>query len=134
MMYPKRTEQGFTLIEVIVVVVIVGIALPSLFVLIGNISYGSFQTHMMNTAVNRTSSRLEEIQAFKDANWDWYKSIEDYATVESLDDGFTRTTEVEYVDDWEDTGYEAYKITVSVAHEKLENPYVARIILTKYSK
>lgn len=120
--------------EVIVVVVITGIALPSLFVLLGNISYASFSTRMMNTAVNLASSRMEEIQAFKDANWDWYKTIEDFETEESLNDGFTRTTTVEHIDDWDNTGYEAYQITIAVAHQKVENPYTVTMNLTLYSK
>ncbi|RMH65712.1 MAG: prepilin-type N-terminal cleavage/methylation domain-containing protein [Calditrichaeota bacterium] len=133
-MYKLRKEQGFTLMEVIVVVVITGIALPSLFVLLGNISYASFSTRMMNTAVNLASSRMEEIQAFKDANWDWYKTIEDFETEESLNDGFTRTTTVEHIDDWDNTGYEAYQITIAVAHQKVENPYTVTMNLTLYSK
>jgi len=133
-MYKLRKEQGFTLMEVIVVVVITGIALPSLFVLLGNISYASFSTRMMNTAVNLASSRMEEIQAFKDANWDWYKTIEDFETEESLNDGFTRTTTVEHIDDWDNTGYEVYQITIAVAHQKVENPYTVTMNLTLYSK
>ncbi len=133
-MYKLREERGFTLLEVIVVVVIVGVALPSLFILIGNVSYGSFRNKLMNTAVNHASSRLERIQAFKDENWDWYKTIENYEAEEDLADGFTRVTEIKHIDDWESTGYEAYAVTVSVGHDKLKDSYSVTIYLTLYSR
>ncbi len=133
-MYKFREERGFTLLEVIVVVVIVGVALPSLFILIGNVSYGSFRNKLMNSAVNIASSRLEQVQAFKDENWDWYKTITKFEEDETLADGFTRKTEVAHFEDWESSGYEAYGVTVTVGHQKLDDTYQVTIYLTKYSR
>ncbi len=127
-----REEQGLTLFEVIVTVIIVGIALPSLFVLIGNLSYQSLQNKTMAQAVNLANSRLEEVQAFKDSQWDWYKSINDYVEIENIDD-YTRTTEVSYNSEWGESNYEAYQVEVNVSHPKFEAGYTISIYLTLYS-
>ncbi|NOG44195.1 MAG: prepilin-type N-terminal cleavage/methylation domain-containing protein [Calditrichaeota bacterium] len=128
-----REEQGLTLLEVIVTVIIVGIALPSLFVLIGNLSYQSFQNRVMTQSVNLANNRMEEIQAFKDSRWDWYKSINDYVEIEDVE-GYTRTTEVSYHSDWDDSDYEAYQVEVNVSHPKFPNGYNLTTYLTLYSK
>ena len=127
-----REEQGITLMEVIVTVIIAGIALPSLFILMGNLSYHSFQNKIMTQSVNLANNRLEEIQAFKDSKWDWHKSINDYADIENID-GYTRTTKVSYQNKWGKSGYEAYRVEVNVAHEKLPNGYTLTFYFTFYS-
>ncbi len=128
-----RDEQGLTLMEMVVVIIIVGIALPSLFVLIGNLSYQSVQNRVMTQSANLANNRLEEIHAFKDSRWDWYKSINDYADVQAID-GYTRTTEISYHAEWGDSDYEAYQVEVNVSHQKFTEGYTLTFYLTLYSK
>lgn len=132
-MQPIREEQGFTLLELVVVIIIIGIALPSLFVLMGNLSVQSLSNQVQTEIVNLASSRMEEIQAFKDQSWDWYKGINDYSETETSN-GFTRTTNITYHADWESTGYEAYEITINVSHTRIPSGYNLNFFLTKYSK
>lgn len=132
-MRPRREEQGFTLIELVVVIIIVGIALPSLFVLMGNLSVQSINNRLINQVVNLANSRMEEIQAFKEESWDWYKDINAYSETENSN-GYTRTTTITYHNDWESTGYEAYEVAVNVSHTKLPQGYTLSFFLTKYSK
>jgi len=128
-----REEHGLTLIEIVIIVIIVGIALPSLFVLMGNLSVQTFQNRLMTQSVNLANNRLEEIQAFKEANWDWYKTVNNYVETENID-GFTRTTEVSYDNAWGNSGYEAYQVVVSVTHPKFPDGYIISFYLTKYTK
>jgi Tfp pilus assembly protein PilV len=128
-----REEQGLTLLEVVVSVIVVGIALPSLFVLMGNLSIQSFQNRIMNQSVNLANNRLEEIRAFKDSNWDWYKSITDFEDTETID-SHTRITEITHYDEWGESKYEAYQVNVNVSHPKLPDGYNLAFFLTLYSK
>ncbi|MCB0283670.1 MAG: prepilin-type N-terminal cleavage/methylation domain-containing protein [Calditrichae bacterium] len=129
----KREEQGFTLIELVVVITIIGIILPSLFVLMGNLSIQSFNSRLTSQVINLANSRMEEIQAFKEESWDWYKDINNYSETENSN-GFTRNTTITYHNSWGNSGYEAYEINVNVSHSKLPQGYTLRFFLTKYSK
>jgi len=128
----SKKENGTTLMETIVVVIIVGVALPSLMVLMGNLSFNSFKNELLNNAINLASSRLEEIQAFKETNWDWYKTINTYDGDEQLEKGFMRRTKITYHKTWGANGSEAYEVTISIQHKKLSEIYNLRIFLTKY--
>ncbi len=132
MKYSIRDEQGLTLLEIVVVIVIVGIALPSLFVLIGNLSYQSVQNRVMTQSANLANNRLEEIHAFKDSRWDWYKSINDYNDAQIID-GYTRTTVISHHAEWGASNYEAYQVVVTVSHQKLSRGYMLTFYLTLYS-
>ncbi len=128
----SRREQGATLMETIVVVIIVGVALPSLMVLMGNLSFNNFKSELLSRAVDLASSRLEEVQAYKEANWDWYKTIQTFDGDEVLADGFKRKTKITYYKSWGADGMEAYQVSVSISHAKLSSVYNIYIYLTKY--
>lgn len=125
-------EQGATLMETIVVVIIVGVALPSLMVLMGNLSFNNFKSELLSRAVDLASNRLEEIQAYKEDNWDWYKTIQTFNAEEVLADGFKRTTKITYYKTWGADGMEAYQVSVIISHAKLSSVYEIYIYLTKY--
>jgi len=119
--------------EVVVTIIIIGIALPSLFILMGNMSYLSIQNRVMTKAVNYSNNRMEQLVAFKSTNSDWYDSIEDFDGTETLDNGYQRITELTHHGDWEGSGFEAYEINVNVNHPQLPNGYNMSFFLTYYS-
>ncbi len=128
-----RKQSGATLMETIVVIIIVGVALPSLMVLMGNLSFNSFKNELLNKAVNLASSRLEEIEAYKEEKWDWYKTVAKFNGDENLKDGFIRSTKITYHSSWGKDAMEAYDVLVSIKHKKLSKIYNVHIFLTKYS-
>lgn len=128
-----RDERGLTLMETIVSVVIVGIALPSLFVLIANLSYQTVSNSITNRAVSLANSRMEEIYAIRDENWDWFKDPGQFNEDVEFD-SFRRVTAIQKVNNWVGAGIDAYRVTITVTQEKIPDGYVLTSLLTVYSR
>jgi len=129
-----REEKGVTLLEAVVVVIIVGIALPSLFVLMGNLSVRTVTNRLMTQSVYLADSRLEEIQAFRDANWDWYQTVEErFEGTEEQENGFSRQTRITYIAEWGEDNQEAYEVTVVVSNSNMPRPFQITFYLTKFT-
>jgi len=128
-----KKEQGVTLIELIVVIIILGVALPFLFSMIGYLATHHARNEIYTQSMMLADSRLEEIYAFKQQQKDWYKNIMDFNEVETLDGGFTRETVITKVDNWGNANLEAYDVTVNVTHSSLSDGYTIKVRLTKFS-
>jgi prepilin-type N-terminal cleavage/methylation domain-containing protein len=128
-----RKEQGVTLIELIVVMILLGVALPSLFSMIGYLASHHAKNEIYTQCMVLANDRLEEIYAFKKENSDWYKNIMSFNQQENLDGGFIRETSITKVNNWGNANLEAYDVTVKVTHSQIPDGYRIKIRLTKFS-
>ncbi len=128
-----KKEQGVSLIELIVVIILLGVALPSLFSMIGYLASHHAKNELYTRCMVLANDRLEEIYAFKKENSDWYKTIMNFNQQENLDGGFIRETTITEVNNWGDAHLEAYDVTVKVTHPQISDGYSIKIRLTKFS-
>ena len=123
MIYFLKNQQGISLIEIIILIIIVGVALPSLYTLNAIVVKYHTKNEIMVQAASMADSRMEEIISFKKENSDWSKYISSYNQTESLTGGFIRITTVTSVSGWGAESLNGYKIEVTVSHTVLENGY-----------
>jgi len=126
-----RNQQGISLFEIILLIVIVGVALPSLYTLNGIIVRYHAKNEIIVQATSLADSRMEEIISFKEENDDWDTYIDNYDQTESLSGGFTRVTKVTSVSGWGAEGLDAYEIKVTVSHVELKNGYSLTTMLAE---
>lgn len=126
-----KDEHGVSLFEIVILIVIVGVALPALYTLNGIIARHHARNEIMSQAASLADSRMEEVLAFKNENNDWGKYISTYNLSETLTKGFTRKTAVTSISGWGAAGIDAYKIEVSVVHTELPNGYALTVMLAK---
>lgn len=129
-----KGEPGVTLIELIVIVVIIGVALPSLLSMLGVLSFNQVKNERQVESRGLAGSRIEEILAFKEKNPDWYNTINDFAGEETLEGGFSRTTEVAYIENWGSAELGTYEIRVIVSHPQVANEFSLSVRLTKFTR
>lgn len=131
MIHLLKNQQGISLIEVIILIIIIGVALPSLYTLNALIVRYYTKNEIIVQATSLADSRMEEIISFKKENDDWSKYISSYNQSESLSGGFTRATTVTSVSGWGAEGLNAYEIVVTVSHMDLENGYSLTVMMAE---
>jgi len=117
-----RAQKGFTLIEVVLAIVIIGIALTGLLTLYQNVVNHGSQSEEYVTAAYLTSSKMEEIIADKDNQGYAFVIDSNYSTSENLTApflGYTRTLNFVEVDPNDlttpqaDSGYKRIVVNVT---------------------
>ena len=124
-----KNQQGISLIETIILIIIVGVALPSLYALNGVILRYHTKNEVLVQATSMADSRMEAIISFKKENSDWRTYIGNYNQTESLPGGFARISTVTKVGGWGAEGLSAYRIEVTVSQAELENGYRLIVML-----
>ncbi len=127
-----KNENGYTLIELVVVIVILGLVLPSVFSLIAAISVHSARNTVKDQAVGFAEEKLEEIIGLKEDQWDWYKNPAQFEVDENLNDNFHRTVTVSTISNWGNAGIDAWEVSVVVTHPQLTDGVTLFVRLTKY--
>jgi len=127
-----RNERGVTLFELVLVIILMGIALPSLLSLMGQVSLHSTRPVILEKAITLAEEKMEEIIGKKEANWDWYKNPTQFETNETLTEGFQRSVTVTSITGWGNAALDAWEVKVTVTHTLLPNGYSLVIRLTKY--
>jgi Tfp pilus assembly protein PilV len=118
-----KNQQGISLIEIIILIVIVGVALPSLYTLNGFIARYHAKNEIIVRATSLADSRMEEIISFRKENADWDKYISSYNQSETLSGGFVRVTTVTAISGWGAESLSGYEIEVTVSGIELEKGY-----------
>ncbi len=127
-----KSEKGFTLIELVVAIVIIGVALPSIFSLYASLSAKASDSAVMDQMVALAQNKMEEIIGKKEADWAWYKNPSQFAVNESLPDSYHRVVTVNTVNNWGNSMLDAWEIAVSVTNPRIDNNYVLTVRFTKY--
>lgn len=127
----KTNQRGFSLIELVVAITIMGVALPAIFSLYASISARSSQSAVMDQMVALAQNKMEEIIAKKESDWTWYQDPTQFEVTENLPDHYTRSVSVTTVSNWGNAGIDAWQVTVQVGHPQMTNPYQ---LVTRFSK
>ena len=115
-----RSEQGATLLELIVSFIILGIAIPSVILTIGHMGINHGKNESVYNAVGFANEKMEEIMAFKQRYNDWAiwaNDINDFAGTETLSDGSQRVVTITNITNWINNGAvvkNAYRVNVLV--------------------
>ncbi len=129
---PFFSEEGLTLVELIVVLVLVGLIFPTIFSLAGTASVKATKYMYMQEASSLAEEKIEEIIGYKDQHWDWYKHINKFAGQENLNRNFTRTVSIQKISNWGKAKIDCWQVTVSVKHPQIQNPAILSVRFTKY--
>ncbi len=125
-------EKGYTLIELIIAIIILGVAFPAIINLYGSIALKSAQSSAFNQMVAYAEEKMETIIGYKETHWDWYKNVSKFETDEDLDEGFHRSVKIKKITGWGNAGIDAWEVNVKVTHPQLPNGYLLSMRLTKY--
>ncbi|MEJ2634964.1 MAG: hypothetical protein P8184_06690 [Calditrichia bacterium] len=127
-----NNQQGSTLFELIVVMILVGVALPSILGLMGMIGVYTARYSVMETAVGLAESRMEEICGRKAADPNWYTDPSQFEEDVNLADGYRRTVAVTSLSGWGSESLDTWEVTVTVSHRVLPNGYSLAVRFTRY--
>ena len=111
-------EKGATLIELVVTMVILGIAIPAILSIVGQMGIHHFQNESVYQSVSFANTKMEEIVAYKHLNSNWSDNIADFAGTENLTGGFQRTVTISDISSWITSGSvtkDAVQVIVSVS-------------------
>ena len=125
-----RNQAGYSLIEIIITIVFVGIAFPGLIAFFTNIMIDSVESGAYTQAIVLTQSKMEEITADKlspDRGYDYIRTAGQYP-VETIGQ-FTRTTTVI---DTVFSGVTGVFVIVETNHTLMANPYNVSALFTSY--
>ena len=128
----RRAEQGTTLLELVLLIIILGTALPAFLGIMGMVSTHSLQANVQQQAIVLAETKMEEIVGFKQQHWDWFKSINNFAQDINLTGGYRRVVTITHITNWGSAGIEAWEISVTVSHQLVPNGYSLITRLTKY--
>jgi Tfp pilus assembly protein PilV len=115
-----KSQRGATLLELIISFIILGIALPAVILMVGQMGIDHGVNESIYRAVSDANAKMEEIVAFKKMNNDsaiWADTITDFAGTETLADGSQRTVTIVNINNWINEGpvvRDAYQVDVSV--------------------
>lgn len=127
-----HSEEGLTLVELIVVLILVGLIFPTIFSLAGTASVKATKYMYMQEANYLAEEKIEEIVGYKEQHWDWYKHINKFVGLENLNRGFVRSVSVQKLTNWGKAQIDCWEVVVTVTHPQIKNPMVLTIRLTKY--
>jgi len=127
-------QKGFSLLELIVVLILVGVALPTFLMIMGLLANNHAENEILTRCMTLADSKIEEIFAFKNENPLWFNTIESKAGEETLEGNYTRTTVISEKTNWGDNKEDAYEVSVTVSHPKLPQGYTLTVRLTKFTK
>ncbi|HGY55825.1 MAG TPA: prepilin-type N-terminal cleavage/methylation domain-containing protein [Caldithrix abyssi] len=129
--FPGNTG-GFTLMELIVVIVIIGVALPAIIRLYSQMNIESVKSGVLDQMIIYAENKMEEITGLKEKTWNWYTNPNQFEVDEDLGDGFQRTVTVSTVSGWGSANLDAWEITVQITHPLYPDGYVLTTRFTKY--
>lgn len=125
-------EKGFTLVELVVAIVIIGVALPAIFSLYASLSAKASEGAVLDKMAALAQNKLEEIIAKKESDWTWYQDPAQFEIDENLADDYHRTVTVNAISNWGNAALNAWEVTVSVSNPRISNSYTLNLRLTKY--
>ncbi len=118
--------------ELVIAIIIIGVALPAIFSLYGQISVRAAQSALMNQMVAYAEDKLEEIIGKKESHWDWYKNPAQFTANEKLGKGYHRKVTVKKITNWGNARIDAWEVQVKVTHPQLPQGFLLSVRLTKY--
>ena len=127
-----KRQEGFTLIELVVMIILLGVAIPSIFALYSQLSVTATKSKVMDQMMAYGETKMEEIIATKEKNWNWYQTANQFAENVALPNDYNRTVSVQAINNWGNVGVDAWEISVTVTHPLINNNYELIVRLTQY--
>ena len=128
----RLNQNGFSLMELVIAIILIGVTLPALLSLYANLSAKASDSAVMDQLVALTQRKMEEIVGFKENAWDWYLDPTQFEDSESLPDNYQRTVTVQTVSNWGNASLDGWDVIVSVTHPRLTSGYQLSVRFTKY--
>lgn len=128
----NENENGFSLIELIVAIIILGVALPAIFSLYASLSANSQKSATLDHMVEYAQNRMEEIIAVKEADTWWYQNPSQFDGTDNLGNGYIRTVSSSAISNWGNRGISGWEITVQVSNPRVTNPYTLIVRFSQY--
>jgi prepilin-type N-terminal cleavage/methylation domain-containing protein len=128
----KNNQSGFTLIELVVVITLLGVTLPAVYSLYGSLSVHSVKSAVYDQMVAYGQDKMEEIIAIKEKNWDWYKDPAQFEVDEDLADDYHRKVTVTTFSNWGNSLVDGWEVKVEITHPMVDSPYELVTRFTKY--
>lgn len=126
----NKKQAGYSLIEVIVTVVFVGIAFPGLIAFFSNVMVDSVESGVYTQAIALTKSKMEEITADKLSPARGYNYINTVGQYPAETIGqYTRTTTVR---DCTISNVDGVWVQVQTNHSLMASPYNLSTFFTAY--
>lgn len=126
----KKNQAGYSLIEVIVTVVFVGIAFPGLIVFFSNVMVDSVESGVYTQAIAMTKTKMEEITADKLSPARGYNYISTAGQYPAETIGqYARTTSVS---DSTISNVDGVWVQVQTNHSLMASPYNLSTFFTAY--
>jgi len=125
-------EHGFTLMEIVVMIILLGVTVPSIFALYSQLSVISTKSKIFDQMSAYGEQKMEQVLAIKDKQWNWYKKLNQFTEDVDLPDSYHRTVTVKTIHNWGNAGLTAWEIVVNVTHPRVASPYSLVVRLTKY--
>jgi len=125
-------QEGFTLMELVVMIVLLGVAIPSVIYLYSQLSATSVKSSVLDQMMFYAESKMEEIIAIKEKNLNWDQTPNQFAEDINLPDDFHRTVTVQNITNWGNVNVPAVQVTVDVTHPLISNSYTLTVRLTPY--
>ena len=127
-----RGQEGFTLMELVVMIVLLGVAIPSIISLYSQLSATSVKSSVLDQMMFYAEAKMEEVIAIKEKNLNWYQTPNQFAEDVNLPDDFHRTVTVQNIQNWGNVNISAVQVTVDVTHPLINNSYTLTVRLTPY--
>ena len=125
-----KNQAGYSLIEVIVTIVFVGVAFPGLIAFFTNVMVDSVESKAYTEAIVLTQSKMEQIAADKMSATRGYTYVRTSGQYPNETIGqFTRTTTVA---DTLISGVTGILVTIETNHTLMVNPYNVSTFFTSY--
>lgn len=127
-----QKQGGFTLIEMVVAIVLLGVLVPFVFGIFGQVSIFAARGNVVEQAFLHAESKMEEITGIKEINWDWADDPDQFEVDEDLPDNYHRVVTVTGFSGWGDEGIDGWDVDVVVTHPMLPNGVALSMRLTQY--
>jgi len=129
---PKKGQNGYSLIELIVVIVLLGVMAPAIISIYGDVSVLSATSAIMDQMLVLAEEKMEEISGKKENDWDWYKNPTQYEVDEALANGYHRTVTVTTITNWGAVNIDGWEVYVLITHPQYTNGFSLTTRFAKY--
>ena len=127
-------QRGFSLLELVVTVVIIGVAIPALTSLFGTLVEVGAHNEIRLRLAALSEAKMSEISAFRDHDHNWYETIGKFAGSEKLASGNIRETVITPFENWGRAGVEGFEVTVKSINPGTKLVYYMKTRFTVYQK
>ncbi len=130
----RAGQGGFSLLELVIAIVIIGLALPALIYAFGNLTRIQADNEIQFHLAALSEAKMSEITAFRNGNVNWYESIADFQGSESLPESKIRETVVTRFNNWGTANISGFEVQVKTLDTRTNLIVTLKARFTNYQK